>query len=31
MADDIKVIAEVPSFTVTLMVRRYDPEVSEEV
>ena len=31
MADDIKVIAEVPRFTVTLMVRRYDPEVSEEV
>ena len=31
MVDDVKVIAEVPSFTVTLMVRRYDPEVSEEV
>ena len=31
MVDDVKVIAEVPSFTVTLMVSRYDPEVSEEV
>jgi succinate dehydrogenase / fumarate reductase iron-sulfur subunit len=31
MADEVKAIAEVPSFTVTLMVRRYDPEVSEEV
>jgi succinate dehydrogenase / fumarate reductase, iron-sulfur subunit len=31
MAEDIKAIAEVPSFTVTLMVRRYDPEISEEV
>ncbi|MFM1994490.1 MAG: hypothetical protein RLZZ610_7 [Actinomycetota bacterium] len=30
MAEDVKEIAEVPSFTVTLMVRRYDPEVSEE-
>jgi succinate dehydrogenase / fumarate reductase, iron-sulfur subunit len=30
MADEVKAIAEVPSFTVTLMVRRYDPEVSEE-
>lgn len=27
---EVKEIAEVPAFTVTLMIRRYDPEVSEE-
>ena len=30
MSEDVKQIAEVPSFTVTLIVRRFDPEQGEE-
>jgi succinate dehydrogenase / fumarate reductase iron-sulfur subunit len=30
MVESVKEIAEIPSFTVTLMVRRFDPETSEE-
>jgi succinate dehydrogenase / fumarate reductase iron-sulfur subunit len=30
MVESVKEIAEIPSFTVTLMVRRFDPETSDE-